>query len=579
MKLPLFVLLAAPMVLSTFAMSQAASTPKSTASPSEYDKLIDQYFDQYFTFHPTEGTADGFHQYDNMLEDASEKSRQAEIAFLEEEKQKFGAFPTAHLDEDQHADRELVINAIEARLLELQTIRNWQHNPDGYSSGPTYSIFILMSRNFAPPEQRLKSVIAHEQQIPANLAAAKANLKDVPKVFTEITLEQMPAIIGFFQNDVPTAFKSVTDPKLLAEFKASNDKVISELQRYQDFLKSDLLPISNGDFRLGAETYRKKLLYDEMVDIPLDRLLQIGYDDLHKNQAELKRVAAQIDPSKTPEQILEQLEQDHPQPNQLLQTFRDTFNGLVTFIQEKQIITLPSTVKPIVEETPPFGRALSSASMDTPGPYENKATEAFFNVTLPEPTWSASKTKSWMEGFNRGTIISTAVHEAYPGHYTQFLWVKQAPSKVRKLIGCGSNSEGWAHYSEQMMLDEGYGNGDPKLRIGQLQDALLRDARYIVGIQMHTGKMTLPEATEFFVKEGHQTPAVAEREAKRGTSDPTYLVYTLGKLEIMKLRTDYKQKMGDKFNLEQFHDEFMKQGYPPVKIIREKMLGNDSPVL
>ncbi len=300
---------------------------------------------------------------------------------------------------------------------------------------------------------------------------------------------------------------------------------------------------------------------------------------MHKNQAELKRVAAQIDPSKTPEQILEQLEQDHPQPDQLLQSFRDTFNGLVTFIQQKQIITLPSPVRPIVEETPPFGRALSSASMDTPGPYEDKATEAFFNVTLPEPDWPAQRTKEWMEGFNRGTIISTAVHEAYPGHYTQFLWIKQAPSKVRKLIGCGSNSEGWAHYSEQMMLDEGYGNGDLKLRIGQLQDALLRDARYVVGIQMHTGKMTLPEATEFFIKEGHQTPAVAEREAKRGTSDPTYLVYTLGKLEIMKLRADYKQKMGDKFNLEQFHDEFMKQGYPPVKIIREKMLGNSSPVL
>lgn len=263
----------------------------------------------------------------------------------------------------------------------------------------------------------------------------------------------------------------------------------------------------------------------------------------------------------------------------MLQAFRDTFNGLVSFIQQKQIITLPSQVRPIVEETPPFGRALSSASMDTPGPYENKATEAFFNVTLPEPTWSAEKTKSWMEGFNRGTIISTAVHEAYPGHYTQFLWVKQAPSKVRKLTGCGSNAEGWAHYSEQMMLDEGYGNGDPKLRIGQLQDALLRDARYVVGIQMHTGKTTLDEATQFFIKEGHQTPAVSEREAKRGTSDPTYLVYTLGKLEIMKLRADYKQKMGDKFSLEQFHNEFMQQGYPPIKIIREKMLGNDSPVL
>ncbi len=552
---------------------------KAAESPAAYDKLIDDYFDGYYAFHPTEGTADGFHQYDSMLEDFSTRSREAEIAFLQTQKGKFAGFPASQLNDDQRADLTMVANAIDERLLELQNIRGWQRNPDRYSSSPTYSIFILMSRNFAPPADRLKAVIAREQKMPANFAAAKSNLKDVPKIYTEIALEQLPGIISFFQNDVPLAFKNVTDSQLLAEFKASNDKVIAELQRYQDFLKNDLLPISNGDFRIGAENYRKKLEYGEMVDIPLDRLLQIGYDDLHKNQAELKRVAAQIDASKTPEQILEQLEQDHPQPDQLLQSFRDTFNGLVSFIQQKQIIELPSQVRPIVEETPPFGRALSSASMDTPGPYETKATEAFFNVTLPEPTWPAEKTRSWMEGFNRGTIISTAVHEAYPGHYTQFLWVKQAPSKVRKLIGCSSNSEGWAHYSEQMMLDEGYGNGDPKLRIGQLQDALLRDARYIAGIQMHTGKMSLQEATEFFIKEGHQTPAVAEREAQRGTSDPTYLVYTLGKLEIMKLRADYKQKRGDKFNLEQFHDEFMKQGYPPIKIIRAKMLGNDSPVL
>ena len=562
------------------AMSQTSSPQQSQpATSAAYDKLVDDYFDGYFRFHPTRGTSAGLHQYDTMPEDYSQMSRDAEIAFLNEQRQRFGSLDPDRLDEERRADLQLVLNNINAQLLELEAIRSWQRNPDTYSSSPTRSIFILMSRNFASPEQRLQDVIAREQKMPANFAAAKANLKDVPKIYTEIALQQVPGIIKFFQTDVPLAFKSVTDPKLLADFKTSNDKVILELQHYQDFLKNDLLPISNGDFRIGTENYRKKLQYEQMVDIPLDRLLQIGYDDLHKNQAELKRVAAQIDPSKTPEQVLEQLGQDHPQPDQLLQSFRDTFNGLVEFIQQRHIITLPSQVRPIVEETPPFSRALSTASMDTPGPYEDKATEAYFNVTLPEASWPPQKAKQWMESFNRSFIVSVADHEAYPGHYTQFLWVKQAPSKVRKLIGCGSNSEGWAHYAEQMMLDEGYGNGDLKLRLGQLQGALLRDARYIVGIQLHTGKMTLDEATEFFVKEGHQTPAVAEREAKRGTSDPTYLVYTLGKLEILKLRADYKQKMGEKFNLEQFHDEFIKQGYPPIKIIREKMLGNDSPVL
>ncbi len=217
--------------------------------------------------------------------------------------------------------------------------------------------------------------------------------------------------------------------------------------------------------------------------------------------------------------------------------------------------------------------------MDTPGPYEKVAKEAFFNVTLPDPGWSAHETEEYLEGFNRGTIISTATHEVYPGHYTQFLWMQSIPTKVRKLLYCGTNAEGWAHYSEQMMLDEGYGEGDLKLRLGQLQDALLRDARYIVGIQMHTGKMTLEQAKDFFVKEGYQPAPIADKEAKRGTSDPTYLVYTLGKLEILKLRADYKAMKGAHYSLSEFHDAFLAQGSPPLKIVRRALLGNDSPVL
>jgi len=562
----------------------ATQNPTTTANPqamatAEFNGMVDEYFDRYFHFHPSEGTYVGLHQYDNLLEDYSLKSRDAELSFLTEAKQGAGYTHTEFLNQEQRIDLKLISDAINARILELQEIRMWQKNPDIYSSSGTSSVYLLMSRNFAPLTDRLKSVIAREKQIPRNLAAARANLKNPPRVYTEIAIEQLPGIISFFQNDVPAAFKSVTDAQLQAQFKTANDAVVTELQRYQTYVQNELLPISNGDYRLGPDLYRKKLLYEEMVEMPLDKLLQIGYNDLHKNQAELKRVSAQIDPTKTPEEVLAALEQDHPQPNQLLQSFRDSFNSLVGFIQAKKIITIPSEIRPIVQETPPFARALSSASMETPGPYDAKATEGYFNVTLPELSWPTEKTKSWMEGFNRGTITSTAVHEAYPGHYEQFLWTKQYPSKTRKLISCGTNVEGWAHYTEQMMLDEGYGYGDPRLRIGQLQDALLRDARYIVGIEMHTGKMTLAQATDFFVKQGHQTPAVAEREAQRGTADPTYLVYTLGKLQIMKLRADYKQKVGSSFTLQQFHDEFMKQGMPPIPIVRRIMLGNDSPTL
>jgi len=539
------------------------------SAQTAYDRFFDEY---YFPFSPTTATSAGIHKYDEKLEDYSKADIAKRVAALKKFESEFEKRPAS-------PDRDLVLNSIRAGLLELETVRGWERNPDNYSSGITNSAFVIMSRTFAPPEVRLKSLTARERLMPKVLAEARANLKNPPRMFTEIAIEQMPGNISFFQNDVPLAFKAVTDHKLLADFQASNNAVIASLKEYEQWMKKDLLPRSQGDFRLGAATYAKKLEYEEMVDIPLDRLLAIGYDDLHANQKRFAETAARIDPSKTPQQILQEMEKDHPAGDKLLDAFRDTLGGLVQFIQDHKIVTIPSPVPPILEETPPFMRALTFASMDTPGPYETVAKEAFFNVTLPEKGWPKERVEDFMGAFNRGTILSTAIHEAYPGHYVQFLWMQHVDSKVRKLLGANSNAEGWAHYSEQMMLDEGYTNGDPKMRLGQLQDALLRDARYIVGIEMHTGKRTFEQGIEFFDKEGYQTHETAVRETKRGTSDPTYLYYTLGKLQIMKLREDYRTKKGTAFSLEEFHDSFMKQGFPPIKIVRKALLGEDSPTL
>jgi hypothetical protein len=547
--------------------------------PADFDRLVDQYFDDYYHYHPTEGTSAGFHQYDKNLEDYSLANIASEIRSLKRFLAEFQRVPAAELTGNAAADRDLVIHNIESQLLELENIRQWEKNPDKYSSGITNSAYVIMSRSFAPPAERLKSLIARERLMAKSFAQARSNLRNPPRIYTEVAIEQLPGDIAFFKNDVPDAFKKVSDSNLLGEFNASNQAVIAALVEYQNFLKSDLLARSKGDFRIGAENYRKKLSYDEMVDTPLDKLLEIGYQNLRQNQQAFRLTAARVDSKRAPQEILHDLEKDHPPADGLLQTFRDVLGGLRGFIVQRKIATIPSTTPPILEETPPFMRALTTASMDTPGPFEKVAKEAFFNVTLPERSWSREQVDEHMKSFNRGTIVSTAVHEVYPGHYTQFLWVQNAPSKVRKLIGASTNAEGWAHYSEQMMLDEGYGNGDLKLRLGQLQDALLRNARYIVGIEMHTGKMSFEQAVEFFVKEGYQTRALGLVETKRGTSDPTYLYYTLGKLEILKLRDDYRKLRGAKFTLLEFHDTFLAQGFPPIQIIRRAMLGNDSPVL
>jgi uncharacterized protein (DUF885 family) len=548
-------------------------------SSGDYHKLVDDYFGAYFQFHPLEATAAGLHQYDTRLEDFSAAAREAEARRVRDFASKFDQIDPPKLSTEDAADLAFLKSAIKDRLLELETIQMWRKDPNGYAGSVTTAIFLLITRNFAPPEERLRSVIARERQIPDALVAARHNLVNPPAIYTQVAIEQMPGIIEFFRKDVPNALQDVNNSTLLVEFNRCNAAAVSALEEFQSFLRDNLLPASHGDFRIGAENFRKKLFDDEMVNIPLDELLQIGYADLRCNQLRLKETAALINPHATPREALTTLEKDHPAPDQLLQTFHDLLRGLRDFIAAKQIVTIPSQVLPILEETPPFMRATTTASMDTPGPYETRATEALFNVTLPGSGWTRQRTEEWMEGFNRGTIVSTAIHEAYPGHYTQFLWAKRLPSKVRKLLYCGTNVEGWAHYTEQMMLDEGYGGGDPKLRLGQVQDALLRDARFVVGIEMHTGRLTLDQGREFFVREGYQVPAVAEVEAERGTLDPTYLVYTLGKLQILKLREDYKQKLGAKFTLLDFHNRFMEQGGVPLKIIRKALLGDDSPAL
>ena len=567
----------------------AGNAPGPADAHAKWNALVDEYFEQaYFKFNPTAGTSAGLHQYDPVLEEYSRAAVDRQIHTLHIFEERVAAFDVSSLDQTEAADQQLVLSNILGTLLTLETIRPWEKNPDIYSSGISESAFTIMSRRFASPNDRLRSLVAREKQMPAVFAAALDNLNNPPRIYTLIAIEQLPGIIDFFRKDVPAAFADATDASLQADFANSNATVIAALEGYQRWLNSTLLPRSQGDFRIGADTFSQKLQFDEMVDIPLDKLLEIGFADLHKNQAAFSATAKEIDPDKTPRQVLAELQADHPTPDHLLQSFRDTFDSLIAFINDKHIIEIPSQIRPTLEETPPFERATTFASMDTPGPFEKVATEAYFNVTVPDKHDPPAKVAGLMASFNRGTIVSTAVHEAYPGHYVQFLWMHEAPTKVRKLLGANSNAEGWAHYCEQMMLDEGYGQPGAGaktkreaklLRLGQLEDALLRDARFIVGIQMHTGKMSFDQAVQFFVKEGYQSRETALVETKRGTADPTYLYYTLGKLEILKLREDLRKKEGAAFSLEKFHDDFMKQGFPPIKIVRQALLGDDSPAL
>ncbi len=554
-----------------------------------FNALVDRFFSAALPYQPTQATMLGIHEYDSKLEDWSQGTRDTEVRGLHYFMSKFDAYPQDGLDASTQGDLQVMRNYLRSQLLTLETIKPWQSNPDTYSSGITGSAFSLMEREFASPDDRLRSLIAREQQMPKVLDEAKKNLDNPPPIYTEIALEQLPGEISFFQNDVPAAFTKAADAGLKAQFAKSNAAVIAALGSYQQWIKTDLQPRSHGDFRFGADTFTKKLQYDEMVTTPLPQLLQIAMDDLHRNQAEFARVAKLVDPTKQPTEVLAELTTDHPAQGQLLAAFHDQFSGLIGFIHAHKIVTMPDDVEPTLEETPPFERATTQASMDPPGPFETRSRTSYFNVTLPEKSWTPEHIQDYLGIFNVGTITSTAVHEAYPGHHVQELWANSVGlSKVRKIVNANTYVEGWAHYCEQMMLDEGYGQPgagakDAReanlIRLGQIVDALLRDARFVAAIQMHTGTMSLDQARTFFVDEGYQTRSVADVEVKRGTSDALYLYYTLGKLEILKLREDCRTKQGAAYSLQAFHDAFLRQGPVPIPIVRQALLGDASPSL
>ncbi|MGP8083534.1 MAG: DUF885 domain-containing protein, partial [Terracidiphilus sp.] len=374
----------------------------------QFEKVSDEYFDQvYFHYAPTQGTQVGYHQYDTQLEDYSPKNIDAEIAALKKYEKRIEAIHpySAASDLVPRSDREIMLANIRSQLLTLETIRPWEKNADEYSSTCANGAFVLMERKFASPDERLRSLVAREKQMPAVLAEARVNLKNPPRVFTEIAIEQLPGIVSFFEHDVPLAFADAKDEALKAEFAETNAAVISALKSYLDWLKTNLLAKSNGDFRIGAETFAKKLQYDEMVDLPLDKLLEIGWADLRRNQEHFRQVAAELEPGKDPRAVLDELGKDHPAPDQLIPTFRATFDSLIGFIREHRIVTIPSEVRPVVEESPPFMRATTTASMDTPGAFETHTTEAYFNVTLPDASMTPAEVDGYMHGFNVGTVI------------------------------------------------------------------------------------------------------------------------------------------------------------------------------
>jgi uncharacterized protein (DUF885 family) len=537
-----------------------------------FAKVVDDYFAARFAFHPTQGTAAGLHQYDTRLDALSHAKIGARIGELKGQLQRLGAIDRAGLSRDEAIDAEFLDGKVRGELLDLETLRTWQVNPMVYAALPGRAVDVLVKRDFAPAADRLRAVIARERGIPDLYSVARANLQDPPKEFTDLALRMAKGSVGFFENSVASWARDAAkdDPALWREFEQTNAAVVAAAKEFARWLEADLKPRSKGKYAIGADNFRALLKYGELVDLPLDELLARGEAQLAKDYDAFVATAKKIDPHRTPAEVMKSLSDAHPTADDLVPSVRRSLEAARTFVVDRKIATIPSEVRPRVEETPPYARAGSFASMDMPGPYETRATEAFYYVTPVEKDWTAEHAEEHLRLYNAPVVAMINVHEAYPGHFLQFLYAPRFPTKVRKLLACGTNAEGWAHYCEQMMVDQGFGGDDPRVRLAQLQEALLRDCRYVVGIKLHTAGWTVEQGARLFVEKGFQEPANAYEEARRGAYNPTYLYYTFGKLQIQDLRDEYLK--AGRGTLRDFHDAFVAQGGLPIRLVRKILL-------
>jgi uncharacterized protein (DUF885 family) len=563
------------------ALAAAVLAGAAPAEAQSFQNLVETFYDNEFRAHPIAATSIGVHDYDAEVDDLSRDGQAKDTARLHTALDALTAIDPATLSAGDRDDREILINSIKGTLLDVETIRYWQKDPDVYVRSATSAVFSLVHRDFAPLADRLRSVVARERQVPMLLATGKANIEHPPQAFVDIAIRNVAGSINFLKVGAPATFAAVEDQELKREFTASNDSAIAAFENYKTYLEQELKPKADGDFALGSDLFAKRMAYNEMVDIPPDRLLDIAYAQLHKDQAALPEAAREVNQAAPIEAVLKEIRAQHPTVDTLIPTARDDLAGLRAFVLDHHIATIPSDLLPTVEETPGFRRATIAAAMDPPGPLERRATQAFYYVTPPDAGLTPDKLEQYLEAYYFPGIEIISVHEVWPGHFLQYLTRRAHTdwSLARQMANSFSTREGWAHYAEQMMVEQGLGNGDPKLKIAQIEKALLRDCRFIASIEMHTKGKSIDDAAQIFMKECGSPEPEARREAYRGTRDPGYINYTVGKLEILKLRDDYRAKMGNKFSLSDFHDRLLAGGLAPLKIIRREMMGADGPVL
>jgi uncharacterized protein (DUF885 family) len=535
--------------------------------------FVDHYLAFLYESHPTDATLDGVHTHDDLLEDVSRQAIENQIRTLAGFSRRLDQIAPDSLTQVERVEHPIVAANIRARLYELEEVRSWERNPLVYGHVLASALVSQTLFDYAPVTERARRVLSKLRQLPRFVGSARDNVKDPPGIYVKVGLETLRGVLKFVESDLPKAFADVDDLHLLGDLADASTEAIDALKEYAAYLEQDLGPKARASFRIGRERLEQKLRLEEGISLNSERLLAIAQRELSATQEEFRRVAGRLNGT-DPMQAWQAAKQQHPQVGQLVHEAQGQLDELVQFIERHDIVSIPGNEQVVVAPTPDFYR-WSSASMWTPGPFETRPTPAYYYLTDVDPAWTPERQIEHLRDFNYPTLWSISIHEVYPGHFLHYQHLRQLESKLRKSIMFSPASfvEGWAHYCEQMMVDAGFGRDDQTIRLGQLAEALIRLVRVIVAIRLHAEDMSVEQGMRMFRDEAFMEEATARREAERGTFDATYLVYTIGKLMLLKLRADYRAKQGNAFSLRSFHDTLLDNGGLPIWAHRQLMVG------
>jgi len=550
--------------------NQTANTNTNVANASnQWDKYVEGFLNEYFTANPQFAVYQGKHEFDGKLPDWSEDGLKKEIARLKAEREKAVAFKNEQLDERQRFERDYLIAQIDKDLFWREIADQPHTNPYFYSDSLDPDVYV--SREYAPLDTRIKSYTAYAKNVPNALAQIKTNLKlPLPKTLVKIGRTTIGGLADFYSKDVPTVFASVKDEQSQKDFKEANDGAIKAVKDFDAWL-GEQEKSANDNFALGADKFKQMLKQTEGVDIDLVKLEEIARQDLQKNLDAFKQECEKFAPGKTLQECNARVSASKAEGANVVEAATRQLADLRKFVQEKDIVSIPGTEECKVAQAPPY-KAWNFAYINIPGPYETNLPSVYY-VSPPDPSWSKEKQDAYIPG--KGGLLFTSVHEGYPGHFLQFLHANRSKSKFGQVFVGYAFAEGWAHYTEEMMYDAGLGANDPELHLGQLQESLYRNVRFISTIGLHTKGMTVEESKKMFIEQGLQDEGNAEQQAARGTFDPAYLNYTMGKLMIKKLREDWTASRGGRNGWKQFHDQFLTYGGPPIPLVRRAMMGSN----